>query len=188
MGERTRRILHTFSDITMLDALISQLPGVKLEKGGRITINGNFVSSLLINGKDFFKGDPTVALENLPAYMVNKVKAYQKAPDNAYIIRDSLKANASDPWVIDVNLKRDYAQGWIANAESGYGTGNRYLARLFGLRFTDYSRLSLFTNFNNTNDNGRPGREGSWSSIEPVFGRSVSKTGGLSYGTESKKP
>ena len=171
---------------SMLDALISQLPGVKLEKGGRITINGNFVSSLLINGKDFFKGDPTVALENLPAYMVNKVKAYQKAPDNAYIIRDSLKANASDPWVIDVNLKRDYAQGWIANAESGYGTGNRYLARLFGLRFTDYSRLSLFTNFNNTNDNGRPGREGSWSSIEPVFGRSVSKTGGLSYGTESK--
>lgn len=99
---------------SMLDALISQLPGVKLEKGGRITINGNFVSSLLINGKDFFKGDPTVALENLPAYMVNKVKAYQKAPDNAYITRDSLKANASDPWVIDGNLAIRYRQKSVA--------------------------------------------------------------------------
>lgn len=171
---------------SMLDELISRLPGVKLESGGRITINGNFVSSLLINGKDFFKGDATVALENLPAYMVSKVKAYQKTPDNAYITRDSVKAEASDPWVIDVNLKRDYAQGWIANAEAGYGTEDRYLARLFGLRFTDFSRLSLFANFNNTNDNSRPGREGTWSSFEPVIGQSETKTGGLSYGVDSK--
>ena len=107
---------------SMLDELVSRLPGVKLESGGRITVNGNFVSSLLINGKDFFKGDVSVAMENLPAYMVNKVKVYQKTPDNAYITRDSCKAQVSDPWVIDVNLKRDYAQGWTANAEAGYGT------------------------------------------------------------------
>lgn len=171
---------------SMLDELISRLPGVKLESGGRITINGNFVSSLLINGKDFFKGDATVALENLPAYMVSKVKAYQKSPGNAYITRDSLKAEISDPWVIDVNLKRDYAQGWIANAEAGYGTEERYLARLFGLRFTDLSRLSLFANFNNTNDNSRPGGEGTWNSFEPVVGQSETKTGGMSYGVDSK--
>lgn len=171
---------------SMLDELISRLPGVKLESGGRITVNGNFVSSLLINGKDFFKGDASVALENLPAYMVSKVKAYQKTPDNAYITRDSVKAQASDPWVIDVNLKRDYAQGWIANAEMGYGTKERYLARLFGLRFTDISRLSVFSNFNNTNDNSRLGKEGSWSSFEPILGRSKTKTGGISYGIDSK--
>lgn len=170
---------------SMLDQLISRLPGVKLESGGRITVNGNFVSSLLINGKDFFKGDPTVALENLPAYMVDKVKAYQKTPDNAYITRDSVKAKVEDPWVIDVNLKRQYAQGWIANAEVGYGTEERYMARLFGLRFTDYSRLALFANLNNTNDNTQPGEEGTWSSFEPVTGLSSSKKGGLTYGTES---
>ena len=62
---------------SMLDELVKQLPGVRLEPGGRITVNGHFVSSLLVNGKDFFKGDPKVALQNLPAYMVNKVKAYQ---------------------------------------------------------------------------------------------------------------
>ena len=63
---------------SMLDELIRQLPGVRLESGGRITVNGHFVSSLLVNGKDFFNGDPKVALQNLPAYMVNKVKTYQK--------------------------------------------------------------------------------------------------------------
>ncbi|MBO4994865.1 MAG: hypothetical protein J6C78_02735 [Muribaculaceae bacterium] len=47
---------------SMLDELIKQLPGVRLESGGRITVNGHFVSSLLVNGKDFFSGDPKVAL------------------------------------------------------------------------------------------------------------------------------
>ncbi|MDO4930775.1 MAG: hypothetical protein Q4E59_06550 [Bacteroidales bacterium] len=140
------------SEGSMLDELIAQLPGVKLEDGGRITVNGHFVSSLLINGRDFFNGDPNVALENLPAYMVDKVKAYQKIPENAYISRKDLdKARPDDPWVIDVQLKKDYAEGWIANTEAGYGTDDRYLGRFFGLRFTDYTSLGVYAATNNLN-------------------------------------
>lgn len=51
---------------SMLNNLVSALPGAQLESGGRITINGEQVTSLLVNGKDFFKGDPNVALDNLP--------------------------------------------------------------------------------------------------------------------------
>lgn len=72
---------------SMLDQLISRLPGVKLNAGGIITVNGNRVSNLLIDGKDFFNGDANVALENLPAYMVKSVKSYQKTPDKAYLTR-----------------------------------------------------------------------------------------------------
>ena len=43
------------SEGSMLDALIDQLPGVKLEPGGVITVNGNPVSRLLIDGKDLFR-------------------------------------------------------------------------------------------------------------------------------------
>ena len=42
---------------SMLDALISQLPGVELSDNGRITVNGEFVESLLLNGKHFFDGN-----------------------------------------------------------------------------------------------------------------------------------
>lgn len=42
------------SEGSMLDALIRNLPGVKLDEYGRITVNGEFVSSLLVNGRDFF--------------------------------------------------------------------------------------------------------------------------------------
>ena len=40
---------------SMLDALISQLPGVELKDDGRIYVNGRFVDNLLLNGKDFSK-------------------------------------------------------------------------------------------------------------------------------------
>lgn len=54
---------------SMLDALIRQLPGAEL-RNGQIYVNGKFVSSLLLNGKDFFKGNNQIMLDNLPTYMV----------------------------------------------------------------------------------------------------------------------
>ena len=60
------------SEGSMLDGLIKRLPGFEL-RDGQITVNGQYVSSLLVNGEDFFRGDPRVALENLPAYAMFQV-------------------------------------------------------------------------------------------------------------------
>ena len=138
----------------MLDALIEQLPGAQLNESGVITVNGKRVSSLLVNGRDFFRGDPKIALENLPAYMVNKVKVYEQQSD--FEEMTGLK-EMERPLVMDVNLKRQYSIGWIANSEAARGTKDKYLARLFALRFSDLSRLAIFGNINNTNDTRRPG-------------------------------
>lgn len=66
------------SEGSMLDELIRTLPGANLSESGQITVNGKFVSELLVNGRNFFKGDPTVALANLPAYTVSKINVYDK--------------------------------------------------------------------------------------------------------------
>ena len=80
---------------SMLDGLIRRLPGVELHPGGRITVNGKFVSSLLVNGRDFFRGDPKIALENLPAYYVDKVRVYFSG-DNLLTFGSAVK-RYSDP-------------------------------------------------------------------------------------------
>lgn len=164
---------------SMLDQLISRLPGVKLNAGGVITVNGNRVSNLLIDGKDFFNGDANVALENLPAYMVKNVKSYQKAPDNAYLTRKDNKPHADDPWVIDVILKKEYHQGWIANAEAGGGTKDKYLGRVFGTYFSDRARVSFYGNANNTNSNQRAGSDGKWENEDAMMGENTLQKGGL---------
>lgn len=167
------------SEGSMLDNLVRQLPGVELHDGGQITVNGRFVSSLLLNGKDFFKNSPNVMLENLPAYMVNKVKVYEKEQEDAYLMNDKTRAKMEKNLVMDVNLKRQYAVGFIANAEGGYGSNDYYLGRLFGLRFTNNSRLSFFANFNNLNQNQKPGSNGNWDKQWTPTGPTDSKSGGL---------
>ncbi len=163
---------------SMLDALIEQLPGAELKDDGVITVNGRPVSSLLVNGKDFFKGDPRIALDNLPAYMVDKVKVYEKTSEE-----DEYRGvkGVESPLVMDVNLKKEYSMGWIANAEGGYGSEKRYLGRVFGLLFTPKSRLAFFGNANNTNDTRRPGRQGDWTPSFQPTGLQAAKTAGAEY-------
>lgn len=169
---------------SMLDGLIKRLPGFELQ-GGQIRVNGEYVSSLLVNGEDFFRGDPRVALENLPAYMVDKVKVYHKEHEYSYITKERDKKEL--PLVVDVNLKRQYSIGWVANVAAGYGLANRYLARLFALRFTDNSRLALYGNVNNTNDTREPGVTGDWKAPGAASGRTEMQTGGFEALIKDKK-
>lgn len=169
---------------SMLDALIEQLPGAELSDDGVITVNGRRVSSLLVNGKDFFRGDPRVALDNLPAYMVDKVKVYEQTSD---LDRFRGLDPIDKPLVMDVGLKREYAVGWIANAEAAYGSDKRYLGRAFAMMFTPRSRLALFGSANNTNDTRRPGRQGDWTPAEQPTGLQAAKTAGAEYSYDNPR-
>ena len=51
---------------SMLDALVKQLPGAELKDDGQIFVNSRKIDNLTLNGKDFFRGDNKVMLDNLP--------------------------------------------------------------------------------------------------------------------------
>lgn len=162
---------------SMLDELVRQLPGVRLDENGQITVNGRFVSSLLLNGEDFFNGNPKVALDNLPAYMVDNVKVYERQNDRDRAL--GIKKTGEEPLVLDVNLKKQYSIGWIANTDAGYGTNDRYGARVFGLRFSPQTRLSLYGNFNNINDMRTSDTYGNWNARNVPDGITNRQSGGL---------
>ena len=177
--------MFTLSHGSMLDALISRLPGVQINSNGQIWVNGQFVSSLLVNGREFFRGDPSVALRNLPAYYVDKVKVYHKW---RILTPDSTKVDKRDaPLAMDVILKREYAQGWIANAEAACGTSERYLFRFFSMRYTTHSGLFLFGNANNLNNVESPDRKGNWGFGNWGDGLLRSKSGGINLNIDGKK-
>ena len=169
---------------SMLDALVAQLPGAELKPDGRIMVNGKFVESLLLNGRDFFKGDNTVLLDNLPAYMVHQVKVYTEESETSKLLGRKVDDGR---FVMDVKLKRQYAIGWLANAEAGYGTENRYLGRFFAMRYTPQSRLSLFGNLNNVNDRRKPNSNGGWGDFDVSGGLTSTKRGGLDYSVFDKR-
>ena len=170
------------ADGSMLDGLIKMLPGVELKSDGRIFVNGRYVESLLLNGADFFKGDNRIMLENLPAYMIKHVQTYERQSERNRMAGAEVDKRT---YVMDIKLKKQYETGWIANAEAGGGTDSRYLGRLFGLRFTKYSRLALFGNVNNINEEQRPGTNGDWSPSNMLKGRQTTRAAGLDYSVQN---
>ena len=169
---------------SMLDGLVSQLPGAELRDDGRIYVNGRFVENLLLNGRDFFKGENKVMLENLPAYMIKNVQVYEKDSEATKVAGMKMDEGT---YVMDVQLKKDHQAGWLANAEAGGGTKERYMGRAFGLRFSPSSRVSVFGNVNNINDTRKPGRNGDWSPADLTNGLATTKNGGIDYSLFNKE-
>ena len=161
---------------SMLDNLIKSMPGAELNDDGEITINGRHVDALLLNGEDFFKGKNKIMLENLPAYMVKNIKVY----DRIDATHQAMGRREGD-YVLDVNLKKQYSIGWIGNVEAGYGSEDRYLARLFALRFSDASRVAIYANLNNLNDTRKPGEDSNWTPETMPTGLLSQKAGGMDY-------
>ncbi len=168
---------------SMLDALIRQLPGVELKSDGKIYHNGKFVESLLLNGKDFFKGNAQMMLDNLPTYTVKTIKVYDKMSSKSEFVGREL---GDKEYVMDVNLKKEYQIGMIANVEAGAGTADRYMGRLFVNRYTDHSRVTLYGNINNLNDRRRPGQDTDWSPDKMPKGDNREKIVGIDYNIDSR--
>ena len=126
--------------------------------------------------KIFFKGKRGLVLENLPAYMVKNLKTYERLSK-----LEQFMGKKEGEFVLDVNLKKEYSIGWIGNAEVGAGSEDRYLARLFGLRFSTASRIGVYANFNNLNDKRKPGENSQWTPDKMPFGLLAQKSGGIDY-------
>lgn len=176
-------------DGSMLDALIAALPGATLSNDGRISVNGRFISELLINGRSFFNGDPQIALRNLPAYTVKNVQVYQKTPQDFIGFDNSRRDRKADPLVMDVNLKPLYWNGWLANAEGGFGSTlnefrNRWMGRLFAMRYNKFSYVALQASANNLNDPAKAGTKGQWQKASASDGLRTTKRASLEYNTD----
>ena len=164
---------------SMLDALVRQMPGVEIKSDGRIYHNGQFVESLLLNGKDFFKGDNSVMLDNLPSYTVKQVEVYDKYGKMSDFLGE--RREGDKRYVMDVKLKKEYSIGTLANIEGGYGTEERWLARLFAMRYTDHSRVAFYGNANNLNDRRKPGQDNNWTPEQMGQGDSREQQAGIDY-------
>ena len=168
---------------SMLDGLIRQMPGAELKDNGDIYINGRKVDYLTLNGKDFYKGQNKVMLDNLPYYTVKELKVFDKSTKQSELIGHDVEKK---DYVMDVQLKREYNRGIMGNIEGGIGTDRRYLGRLFSLYYDDHSRISVFGNTNNVNETHHPGNEGEWSPSAMPQGLQSSKQTGLHVATEDK--
>lgn len=173
---------------SMLSHLIEQLPGASMNEKGEIFINGRKIDELTLNSKKFFGGNKGVLLENLPYFTVKELKVFERPSLQAALTRDF---NAEKEYVMDVNLKNEYAFGGIVNSDMAGGTHDRYLAKLFGFFLTKTLSVGAFANLNNTNDESSALSGGWGQNYQRVWGGwnhpSTRKGAGLSIDYQSPK-
>ena len=135
----------------MLEDLVKKIPGAEVDKDGKITLNGKQIKKIMVDGKEFFSNDPKVSMKNLPANMIEKVKAYDKKSDMARITGID---DGDEESVLDLTVKKGMKKGWLGNLIAGYGSQDRYEAGAMISRFKDDASFSIIGSSNNTNNQG----------------------------------
>ena len=165
--EYTASLFKT-SDNDMLEELLKKLPGVEVDSDGTITANGETITKVMIDGKEFFLDDPQLATKNIPAKIIEKVKVVEKKSDQAEFTGID---DGDEETVIDLSIKPGMMDGWFGNAMAGgghdirqkgyysaenpwYKDGWRYQGAMMAGRFGKKSQLSIILNANNTNNRG----------------------------------
>jgi len=103
--------------------LLKRLPGIQVDKNGKITAEGQTVQKVLVDGEEFFGDDPTIATRNIAASAVDKVQVFDKKSDQATFtgIDDGQQQKT-----INLKLKNEKKTGYFGKISGGLGTNGYY--------------------------------------------------------------
>lgn len=134
-----------------VEQLLKKLPGVKVDKDGSITAQGEKVNRVLVDGKEFFGNDPKIATRNLPADAVDKVQVYDKQSDQAQLTGFE---DGNYEKTINLKLKKDKKKGVFGKLAAGAGNKERYELRGNANSFKGARQMSAIGMANNNNAEG----------------------------------
>ncbi|MBO4571294.1 MAG: TonB-dependent receptor [Bacteroidales bacterium] len=135
-------------DDAMLEDLLKKIPGLEIH-GETITLHGQPISELLINGERFFAGNLRTGLQSLTADMVEKINAYERESDFARLT--GVDDGEQVP-VLDIKIKKNMLEGWKGSLNGGYGTSTRYTGRLNANNIGKQKQNTVMASARNTSD------------------------------------
>lgn len=132
--------------------LILKMPAC-YETGGKILINGEFVDNVLLEGDDFFKNNPNIALGSIPAEMIDKIEVYEKNNDAI----NNLSGNDNPKKAINIILKPNKNKGLVGDVY--YAVGENSINQL-GATINSLGKINRITAnakiYNHVNSNDNP--------------------------------
>lgn len=158
-GDTTEYVADSFkleAGATVED-LLKKLPGIQVDKDGKITAQGETVQKVLVDGEEFFSDDPTIVTRGFTADAIDKVQTYDKKSDQATFtgIDDGQKTKT-----LNLKLKEDRKKGYFGKVELG-SDGKNYWNNNFMLNaFRGKRKLSAYGIMSNTGKTGLDWKEG----------------------------
>lgn len=146
-----------------VEELLKKLPGVEVTSDGKITVNGEEIKKIRVDGKKFFDGDLEQATKNLPADMVEKIQVLEQKSDMALLTGFE---DGDTERIINLTTKPNRRKGIFGNVGAGAGLDINNDFRYDGSLSLNIMRGESQTNINAGANNlntsrGSRGR-GSW--------------------------
>lgn len=134
-----------------VEEMLRKLPGLQVDKDGKITAQGEEVKKILVDGEEFFGNDPTMATKNLQANTINKVQVYDKKSDQAVFsgIDDGQKTKT-----INLTMKDNFKKGYFGKLELAGGLNDRWNNTLMLNSFRAKRKLSVYGIMSSTGKTG----------------------------------
>lgn len=129
------------------DAL-KRLQGVEVDRDGNVTSQGEAVTRVRINGRDFFGGDVKTATQNLPANIIEKIQVVDDYGDMANITGNR---SGDSEKVLNIQIDPRYNTGWMTTLRIGGGTEDRFQTTGMWMAMMDKTQISVLGNLNNMN-------------------------------------
>ncbi|MBQ3730234.1 MAG: TonB-dependent receptor [Muribaculaceae bacterium] len=169
----------------VVEDLLKRLPGVEVGSDGKITANGKEVKKILIDGKEFFSDDPTVASKNIPAEMINKLQVIDRKSDLARLTGVD---DGDDETVINLTVKKGMNNGWFGTVNAGYGTDDRNAGNVMINHFRDGNQFTILGGGNNVNNLGfGDGASGRFQRFGGDRGVTTSQYAGINFNVGSNE-
>ncbi|HMH33634.1 MAG TPA: carboxypeptidase-like regulatory domain-containing protein, partial [Puia sp.] len=139
-----------------VEELLKKLPGIQVDKNGKITAQGETVQKVLVDGEEFFGDDPTLVTQNLRADMVDKVQLYDKKSDQSNFtgIDDGQKTKT-----INLKLKDDKKNGYFGKLDAGVASDGYYNYQAMFNLFKKKKKIAAYGIASNTGKTGLNWRE-----------------------------
>ena len=132
-----------------VELLLKKLPGVEVGPDGAIRVQGENVTRIFIDGKEFFGGDLAMATRNLPADAIYKIEVInRKSKGGQFSGIDDGRTEK----IINLTLKEDRRNTGFGKAQAGVGTSGRYSAQGNYNLFTKSNQLAIVGRSNNINN------------------------------------
>ncbi|WP_019987647.1 TonB-dependent receptor [Rudanella lutea] len=127
--------------------LVRKLPGIDMS-GGQLKVQGENVREVLVDGKPFFGDDPTVALRNLPAEVIDKIEVFDRLSDQSQFTGVN---DGNTLKTINIVTRPDRRNGQFGKVYAGAGTNETYAAGGSVNLFNGDRRISIIGQSNNIN-------------------------------------
>ena len=184
------------------ERLVSKMPGISVSDSG-VEANGKEISSVLVDGQEFFGNDVMAALRNIPADMVNQIEIINRLSDAARLTGVD---DGNGHLALNVVTKRKKGTGITTGRIYGsYGLSDKathrhnYIAGGNMTNFTDERTISVIGMSNNiskfnftssdilSGSTGMDARSSNTFNIKALSGISTVHSVGLNYTSKKLK-